>query len=183
MIAAVLRVVASSLSLSDLLSLPVGNTSLKIATGLEVLAWVFAAAAFGTALVAFLLRPHHTRVRVIALSAGLFAGYGVSLLAGALIELVRDWGFSQSWTFKASQCAGAAAGLSVAIAGALVVIGVLSSRPDRLLGWGSIALAGYFGLLAAAYSFELAGFLTFPLNTLPGEFTWGLGTLAVGQPS
>lgn len=180
-VAAVLRVVAASLSLSDFLSFPV-NTSLKVASGFEVLAWVFVVAAFGTALVAFLLRSRLTRTRVLAVSAGLFAGYGVALLADALIDLVQEWGISgQSWTFRASECAGAAAGLSVVIAGVLVTIGVMSSRPDGLLGWGSIALAGHFGLLAAAYSFELAAYLTFPLSAFPGEITWGLGTHAGGQ--
>lgn len=135
-VAAVLRVVAASLSLSDFLSFPLPvNTALKVATGFEVLAWVFAAGAFGTALVAFLLRTHSTRMRILAASAGLFAVYGVALLTDALIELVHQWGsFGETSTFRAAQCAEAPAGLSVVIAGVLVAIGLLPSRRDRLLG-------------------------------------------------
>jgi hypothetical protein len=180
-VAAVLRVVASSLSFADLVSFPVVPTSLKVASGFELLAWVFVVAAFGTALAGFLLRSRRTRTAVLAVSAGLFAGYGASLLADALIGLVENWGFPEQWTFRASQCAGAAAGLSVAIAGVLVAIGLLSRRSDGLLGWGSIGLAGYFGLLAAAYSFSLAGFLTISFGAIPGEISWGLGTNAGGQ--
>jgi hypothetical protein len=157
------------------------STSLKVASGLEVLAWVFVAAAFGTALVGFLQSSQRKRTTVLAVSAALVAGYGASLLANALIELVQNWGFQQQWTFKASQCAGAAAGLTVLVAGVLVAIGLLSSRPDGLLGWGSVGLAGHFGLLAAAYSFELAAFLTVFFGTIPGQVSWGLGTNAAGQ--
>ena len=58
------------------------------------------------------------------------------------------------------------------------MLGLLSSRPDGLLGWASIGLAGHFGLLAAAYSFELAWFLTFGV---PSATSWGLGTTAGGH--
>jgi MFS family permease len=179
-IAGVLRVVAASLSLDDFLSFPV-PTWLKVASGFEVLAWVFVAAAFGTALVGFFLRSHRTRATVLAVSAGLFAGYGVSLLVNALIELVQEWSFSEPWTFKASGFAVAAAGLSVAVAGVLVAIGLLSSRPDGRLGWGAIGLAGHFGLLATAFSFELAELLTFRFGPISAEIKWGLGTHAGGQ--
>ena len=180
-VAGVLRLVAASLSLDDFLSFPV-DTWLKVASGFDVLSWVFVTVAFGTALVGFLLGSQRARTTVLAVSAGLFAGYGVSLLADALIELVQQWGFSGlPWTFRASGCAEAAAGLSVALAGALVAIGLLSSRPEGLLGWGSIGLAGHFGLLAAAYSFALAEVLTFSFGALPGEISWGLGTHAGGQ--
>jgi hypothetical protein len=69
-IAGVLRVVAASLSLDDFLSFPVA-TWLRVASGLEVLAWVFVAAAFGTALVGFLLGSRRTRTKALAVSAGL----------------------------------------------------------------------------------------------------------------
>jgi hypothetical protein len=181
-IAGVLRVVATSLAFADLFSFPIPvGTWLKVASGFDVLAWVFVVAAFGVALAGFLVRSRRTRATVLAVSAGLFAGCGVSLLAYALIELVQQWGYGLTWTYRASGCAEAAAGLSVAVAGVLVAIGFLSSRPDGLLGWGAIGLAGHFGLLATAYSFALAEVLTVSFGAIPGEISWGLGTHAGGQ--
>lgn len=174
---AVLVVVSSSLSFADILSVPAFK-SLKVAVGLFLLGSVFTLAAFGAGLVGFLLESRRVRRTVLAVSAGLFAASGVSGLAGPLTELIQEWDYHQPWTYTAGQCAGAAAGLSLAVAALLALIGVLSSRPDRLLGWASIGLAGHFGLLAASYSFELAWFLTFGV---PGTTSWGLGTTAAGQ--
>ena len=180
-IAGVLRVVAEGLSLSDYLSFPT-PTWLRVASGFELLAWAFVVAAFGTALVGFLLGSRRTRTAVLAVSAGLFAGYGIALLANALIDLVQEWRLpNEPWAFRASGCAAAAAGLSVGIAGVVVAIGVLSNRPDGLLGWGSIGLGGHFGLLATAYSFSLAELLTFRFGPIRAEVSWGLGTTAGGE--
>jgi hypothetical protein len=177
--AAVLQVVSASLSFADFLKFP-GFTSLKVASGLEVLGWVFALVAFGVALAGFLLRSRRTRRTVIAVSAGLFAGFGVATLAAVLIDLVESWGSAfEPWQFKADGIAQAAAAASLVVATLLVLIGVLSARPDGLLGGGSVGLAGYFGLLATAYSFNLAGFLKF--GSPPGEVSWGLGTHAGGN--
>lgn len=65
------------------------------------------------------------------------------------------------------------------IAALIVAIGVVAIRPDGLLGWASIALAGYFALLCAFYSFELAGLLA--LFTPPARVSWGAGTVAGGN--
>jgi hypothetical protein len=171
--------VSTSLSFADFLRFP-GFTSLKVASGLSVLGWVFALAAFGTAMVAFLLRSPRARTTVLAVAAGLFAGYGLSTLAAALIDLIQSWGSGFGpWEFKADGIAQAGAGASLAIAALLVLIGVLSTRPDGLLGSGSVGLSGHFVLLAAAYSFNLAGFLR--LGPPPREVSWGLGTHAGGN--
>jgi hypothetical protein len=178
-VAAILQVVSGSLSFADFLRFP-GFTSLKVASGISVLGWVFALAAFGTAVVAFLLGSRRARTTVLAVSAGLFVGFGLSALAAALIDLIESWGFRfEPWELKADGIAQAASGATLAIAALLVLIGVLSVRPDGLLGWGSVGLAGSFGLLAAAYSFNLAGF--FKLGSPPGEISWGLGTHAGGN--
>ncbi|HKD94440.1 MAG TPA: hypothetical protein VKB43_06990 [Gaiellaceae bacterium] len=175
--AAVLQVVATSLELSEFFRFPGQATWLKVATGLEVLGWVFVLAAFAAALVGFLLSSRGS----LAVSAGMFAGYGLSTLAAALIELVKSWGFSfQPWQFKADGIGETAAALSLAIAALVVLIGVLSARPDGLLGWGSLGLAGYAVLLATAYSFNLAGYLNFGPG-IPREISWGLGLRAGGE--
>ena len=178
-VAGVLEVVSASLSFADFLKFP-GFTSLKVASGVEVLGWVFALVAFGVAVAGFLLRSRRTRRTVLAVSAGLFAGFGVASLAAVLVELIQSWGVPfEPWEFKADGIAEAAAGASLAITALLVLIGVVSARPDRHLAWGSVGLAGYFGLLATAYSFDLSGFLK--LGSPPGEVSWGLGTRAGGQ--
>ena len=178
-VAAVLQVVAASLSFADFLEFR-GFTSLKVASGVEVLGWVFALVAFGVALAGFLLGSRRTRRTVLAVSAGLFAGFGVASLAGFLIDLVESWGSAfEPWQFKADGIAQAAAAASLVVATLLVLIGALSVRPDGFLGWGSVGLAGYFGLVATAYSFELSGFLK--LGSPPGEVSWGIGTRAGGQ--
>jgi hypothetical protein len=149
LMSAALVVVASSLSFADILSVPAFG-SLKVAVGLLLLSRVFTLAAFGAALAGFLIESRRVRRTGLAVSAGLFAVSGVLGLAGSLAELIQEWDFHQPWTYTAGQCAGAAAGLSLAIAALLALIGVLSNRPDGLLGWASIGLAGHFGLLAAA---------------------------------
>jgi hypothetical protein len=174
-VAAVLQVVATSLVLSELFRFP-ALTQFKVANGLEVLGWVFVVGAFAAAFIGFLLESRRT----LAVSAGLFVGFGVSTLASALIELVESWGSAfEPWEFKADGIGEAAAAASLAVAALLVLIGFLSARPDRFLGWGSVGLAGYAGLLAAAFSFNLAGFLRF--GEVPGAVSWGLGTRAGGQ--
>lgn len=181
-VTAVLQGVSASLSFANFLKFPgfSGFTWLKVASGVEVLGWVFALVAFGVALAGFLLRSRRTRRTVLAVSAGLFAGFGVASLAAALIDLVESWGSAfEPWQFKADGIAEAAAAAGLVVATLLVLIGVLSARPDGLLGWGSVGLAGYFGLLATAYSFDLSGFLKF--GSPPGEISWGLGTRAGGH--
>jgi hypothetical protein len=178
-VSATLQVVSTSLSFADFLRFP-AFTSLKVAAGISVLGWVFALAAFGTAVVAFLLRARGARTAALAASAGLFMGFGLSALAAALIDLVESWGSQfEPWEFKADGVAQAAAGAALAVAALLVLLGFLSARPDGLLGWGSVGLSGHFALLAAAYSFNLAGFLR--LGSPPGEVNWGLGTHAGGN--
>jgi hypothetical protein len=179
-VATVLQVVASSLSFGDFLKFP-GFTSLKVASGLSLLGWVIVLAAFGVALAAFLLRSRGTRTTVLAVSAGLFAGSGLASLAAVLIDLIQSWGSPfEPWEFKADGVAQAAAAACLALAALLVLIGLLSARPDGLLGWGSVGLAGYFGFLAAAFSFNLAGYQRF-FHPIPGEISWGLGTHAGGH--
>ena len=99
-VAGVLQVVATSLSFADYLSFHT-FTSLKIASGLSLLGWVFVLAAFGAAVVALFLRSRRTRTTVLAVSAGLFIGYGASTFAAALIELIRSWGFPEPREFRA----------------------------------------------------------------------------------
>jgi hypothetical protein len=173
--AALLQVVATSLALSELFRFP-ASTQFKVATGLDVLGWVFVVAAFAVALVGFLLGSRRT----LAVSAGLFIGFGLSTLAAALIKLIESWSSPfEPWEFKVDGISEAASAASLAIAALFVLIGVLSARPDGLLGWGSVGLAGYAGLLATAFSFNLAGYLRF--GSLPGAVSWGLGTWAGGQ--
>lgn len=99
-VAGVLQVVATSLSFADYLSFHT-FTSLKIASGLSLLGWVFVLAAFGAAVVALLLRSRRTRTTVVAVSAGLFIGYGASTFAAALIELIWSWAFPEPREFRA----------------------------------------------------------------------------------
>lgn len=179
-VAAVLQVVSTSLAFADALSFHEG-ASLKVASGLDVLGWAFALAAFGVALAGFLLKSRRARKTVLAVSAGLFVGFGASMLAAALVELVETWGSPfEPWEFKVEGIAIAAAGASLVIAAVLVLIGLLSARPDGLLGGGSVGLAGYFLLLAVGYSFNLAAFLSLSAF-LPSEISWGLGTHAGGN--
>jgi hypothetical protein len=171
----ILQVVATSLALSEFFRFP-SITQLKVATSLEVLGWVFVVAAFVAALAGFLLTSRGT----LAVSAGLFVGFGLSALAATLIELIESWSVPfEPWEFRADGIGEAAAALSLAVAAFLVLIGVLSARPDALLGWGSLGLAGWAGLLAAAYSFSLAGYLRF--GSIPGEVSWGFGMRAGGH--
>lgn len=179
-VAAVLLVVSTSLTLSDYLSFPSELNELKASAALDVLEWVFALAAFGTALTAFLVTSRSRRTRVLAAAAALFVCDGLAGLAGDLIRVIFGSGHSQSWQFLASQGAAAAAGASLAVAALLVALGVRAARPDGRLGWASIALVGAFALLSTAYSFELAGFLHLPF-ALSDEFSGGLGTIAGGH--
>ena len=173
-VAAVLQVAATSLGLSEILRFP-ASTWLKVATSFDLVGWVFVLAAFAAALAGFLAGSRRT----LAVSAGLFVGFGVSTLVAALIELIESWGsFFEPWEFKADGIAESAAAASLVIAALLVLIGVLAARPDRLLGWGSVGLAGWAGLLATGYSFQLAGYLRF--GQIPSEVTWGFGTHAGG---
>ena len=64
-VAAVLQGVAASLSFADFLEFR-GFTSLKVASGVEMLGWVFALVAFGVALAGFLLGSRRTRRTVLA---------------------------------------------------------------------------------------------------------------------
>lgn len=91
-VAAVLQIVSASLSFADVFSFP-ASTSPRVAAGFSLLGWVFVLAAFGTALVGFLLVSSGARTTVLAVSAGLFLGYGVAALAGTLVDLIQDWGF------------------------------------------------------------------------------------------
>jgi hypothetical protein len=176
-VAAVLQVVASSLSLADFLRFP-EPTAFKVAVAFGVVGWVCVLAAFAVALAGFLLRSRRGRTTVLAVSAGLFVGFGLSILVAALINLIKSGGL-EPWAYKVSQSAEITAGAFLAVAAVLVLIGVLSARPDGILGWGSVGLAGYFAMLAVAYSFELAGILSFV--SPPAEISGALGTHAFGH--
>jgi hypothetical protein len=179
-VSAVLQLVSTSLTFSDFLSFPHFFTELKVAAGLDALAWAFALAAFGTALAAFLLASRRTRTTVLAVAACLFVGDGLAELAGDVTRVIFGANHSEAWKFLASQSAAAAGGASLAVAALLVALGVRTARPDGRLGWASIALAGAFALLCAAYSFELAAVLQLSF-TPPGKFTGGLGTIVGGH--
>jgi hypothetical protein len=113
-------------------------------------------------------------------AACLFVGDGLAEFAGDLIRVIFGASHSEPWKFVASQSAAAAGGASLAAAALLVALGIRAARPDGRLGWASIALAGAFALLCAAYSFELAAVLQLSFNP-PGKFIGGLGTIVGGH--
>jgi hypothetical protein len=176
--AALLELVAHCLELSDSLSfrLPTGY---EAADALDVLGASVVVAAFSVALGGFLRSSHAARRRMLALSAGLFAVYGLSFLVSYLIRATEPGG--PMWESTASQASGASAGALLLVAAGLLRPALLRVGANRLLGWACAVLSAHFALLAAAYGFALAAYLEPDFFRAPEGVIHGTGIAAGGR--
>jgi hypothetical protein len=158
-VAGCLLLAARILSFADIVGIGYAPKWVTLVDVIDIAGAVALAAAFGVSRAGFLGNTRENRARTLAIAAGLFAAYAAAAFADHLIFLINTG--DEPWKSTASQWASVAEGLALLVAALLIRIGLRSSRPGRLLGWGCLVLAGHYLLSASAFGFGLAGYYDF----------------------
>lgn len=154
-VAGAVRLAGKAIALSHALSESLLPTSWKLADTFDLVGVIFMAAAFAVAVVAFRRTARAERKRLLGVSAGLFALYGLAVVVSDLIfAVVEDHllppGFARVEWFAAGSA------IALVIAAVLIGIAMRSASSSRGLGWGCLGLALYFALGATALALDLA---------------------------
>jgi hypothetical protein len=161
-VASLLLLASRSLHLSDILSFIPGAfpTYAKVSAVIGVVGSVALVAAFGVSWAGFVQNARRDRVRLLAIAGCLFAAYGAAVFVSSLLSLINVPS-QETWKLTAALVASVAAGAALLVAAVLLAVGVRSSHPGRLLGWGCLVLAGHYVLTTCVYGFSLAALYDF----------------------